>query len=296
MKKELLCSAFALTLLTAGCNNEDTAAPPSSRDIEIVTKVGTLTRATDEAFETGDRISIYAYETGNPAEMVVAGVANTLQEDGTWTPATPMKWKDDATAHDFIGVYPEKDDISNFTNESITLGDNMEANDLLIATATGRKAAGGAVPLTFDHVMSRVTVNLTFNDNMGTAPTIDKVVLRCRLTGSVNYSDKTAEAEASGATANMTMTQFASGTFRAVTLPQTLAAGEDMIVLTIAGHEYSFAHTAALALEPGKNRNINLTVNGTAPEDLTVSLGGITINDWGNSQTLEGGEAQPTAN
>lgn len=294
MKKELLCSAFALTLLTAGCNNEDTAAPPSSRDIEIVTKVGTLIRATDTAFETDDRISIYAYETGNPTQMVVAGVANTLQPDGTWTPATPMKWKDDATSHDFIGVYPEKDNISSFTDEPITLGDNMAANDLLIATATGRKAAGGAVPLTFDHVMSRVSVNLTFNENMGTAPTVDKVVLRCRLTGSVNYSDKTAEA--SGATANMTMTQVASGTFRAVTLPQTLAAGEDMIVLTIAGHNYSFAHTAALALEPGKNRNINLTVNGTAPEDLTVSLGGITINDWGNSQSLEGGEAQPTAN
>lgn len=294
MKKELLCSAFALTLLTAGCNSEDTAAPPSSRDIEIVTKVGTLIRATDTAFETDDRISIYAYKTGNPTQMVVAGVANTLQPDGTWTPATPMKWKDDATSHDFIGVYPEKDNISSFTDEPITLGDNMAANDLLIATATGRKAAGGAVPLTFDHVMSRVSVNLTFNENMGTAPTVDKVVLRCRLTGSVNYSDKTAEA--SGATANMTMTQVASGTFRAVTLPQTLAAGEDMIVLTIAGHNYSFAHTDALALEPGKNRNINLTVNGTAPEDLTVSLGGITINDWGNSETLEGGEAQPTAN
>lgn len=133
--------------------------------------------------------------------------------------------------------------------------------------------------------MSRVTVNLTFNENMGTAPTVDKVVLRCRLTGSVNYSDKTAEA--SSATANMTMTPVASGTFRAVTLPQTLAAGEDMIVLTIAGHNYSFAHTDALALEPGKNRTINLTVNGTAP-DLTVSLGNITINDWGNSETLEG--------
>lgn len=294
MKKELLCFAFALTLLTAGCNNEDTAAPPSSRDIEIVTKVGTLTRATDEAFETGDRISIYAYETDNPAEMVVSGVANTLQQDGTWTPATPMKWKDDATSHDFIGVYPEKGDIGNFTDESITLGDNMRANDLLIATATGRKAAGGAVPLTFDHVMSRVTVNLTFNENMGTAPTIEKVVLRCCLKGSVNYSDKTAQA--SGTPADMAMTQFASGTFRAVALPQTLAAQEPMIIITIAGREYSFAHTAALALEPGKNRTINLTVNGTAPEDLTVSLGGITINDWGNSQTLEGGEAQPTAN
>lgn len=294
MKKELICSAFALTLLTAGCNNEDTVAPPSSRDIEIVTKVGTLTRATDEAFETGDRISIYAYETGKPAEMVVSGVANTLQPDGTWTPATSMKWKDDATAHDFIGVYPENSTIVDFSNAPITLGDNMAANDLLIATATGRKAADGAVPLTFDHVMSRVTVNLTFNENMGTAPTVDKVVLRCRLTGSVNYSDKTAEA--SGATANMTMTPVASGTFRAVTLPQTLAAQEPMIIITIAGRDYSFAHTDALALEPGKNRNINLTVSGTAPEDLTVSLGGITINDWGNSETLEGGEAQPTAN
>lgn len=294
MRKELICSAFALTLLTAGCNSEDTAAPPSSRDIEIVTKVGTLIRATDTAFETDDRISIYAYETDAPAEMVVAGVANTLQPDGTWTPATPMKWKDDATAHDFIGVYPEKGDISTFTGEPITLGDDAAANDLLIATATGRKAAGGAVPLTFDHVMSRVTVNLTFNENMGTAPTVDKVVLRCRLTGSVNYSAKTVQA--SGTTADMAMTPVASGTFRAVALPQTLAATEPMIIITIAGRHYNFAHTDALTLEPGKNRNINLTVNGTAPEDLTVSLGSITINDWGNSQTFEGGEAKPTAN
>lgn len=293
MKKELICSAFALSLLTAGCNNEETAAPPSSRDIEIVTKVGTLTRATDEAFEAGDRIFIYAYETGKPAEMIVAGVTNTLQQDGTWTPATSMKWKDDATSHDFIGVYPEKGNIGDFTNEPITLGNNMAANDLLIATATGRKAAGGAVPLMFDHVMSRVSVNLTFNENMGTAPTIEKAVLRCCLTGSVNYSDKTAQA--SGTPTDMTMTQVASGTFRAVTLPQTLAAGKDMIILTIAGRDYSFAHTAALELEPGKSRTINLTVSGTAP-DLIVSLGSITINDWGNSQPLEGGEAKPTAN
>lgn len=290
MKKELICSAFALTLLTAGCNNEDTAAPPSSQDIEIVAKVGTLTRATDTAFKTGDRISIYAYETNDPGQMIIGGVTNTLRPDGTWTPSMPMKWKDDVTAHDFIGVYPEKDDISNFTGEPITLGNNMAANDLLIATATGRKAADGAVPLTFHHVMSRVSVNLTFREYVGIPPTIDKIVLRCRLTGSVNYSAKTAEA--SGAIAYMVMTPVSSGTRRAVTLPQTLTAAEPMIILTIDGRDYSFAHTAALALEPGKNRNINLTVSGTAP-DLTISVGSITVNDWGNNQTLDGGEAQP---
>lgn len=289
MKTKFLYSVLALAGLWTGCSKEE-EAPPSSRDIEITTRIGTLTRATDRAFETGDRISVYAYESGDATRMVVGGVANTLQADGSWTAATPMKWKDDATAHDFIGVYPENGSLTSFTSQAVTLGDDLHANDLLIATATGRRAAGGAVPLTFDHVMSRVAVCLTFNENLGTAPTVDRVVLRCRLSATVDYTAKTVTA--SGAVGEMAMTPAAAThTYTAVTCPQTLAAGEAMVVITIAGKDYTFAHTAALALEAGKHRNINLTVNGTAPEDLSLSLGSITINDWGNSETIEGGEA-----
>lgn len=290
MKRKLIYPALALAAaLWTGCSKEE-AAPPSSRDIEITAQIGTLTRATDRAFDAGDRISVYAYESGDDTRMVVGGVANTLQADGSWTAAAPMKWKDDATAHDFVAVYPENGSLTGFASQTLTLGDDLRANDLLIATATGRRAANGAVPLTFDHVMSRVAVHLTFSDNSAPAPVVDEVVLCCRLSATIDYAAKTVTA--AGPAATMTMTPAATAhSYTAVTCPQTLPAGEAMIVVSISGKDYTFVHTAALVLEAGRHRDINLTVNGTAPEDLTLSLGSITVNDWGNSATIEGGEA-----
>lgn len=289
MKRKLIYPAFALTVLAAGCNNGEDAAPPYSRAIEITTDIGTLTRATDQAFETGDCITVYAYESGDVSQMVVRGVTNTLQSDGSWTAATPMKWKDDATDHDFLGIYPVKGSIADFTATPVTLGDDAAANDLLIATATGRRAAGGPVPLTFNHVMSRVSVQLTFSENLGTAPTVEKVVLKSRKTGSVNYLS--GAVTSSDVVGDMAMTLSGTNAYRAVTLPQTLTAGEAMIVITIGNRDYTFAYTADIPLEAGRHRTISLTVNGTAPENLSVTLGNITINDWGDSETIEGGEA-----
>lgn len=290
MKRKLIYPVLALAAaLWTGCSKEE-AAPPSSRDIEITAQIGTLTRATDRAFDAGDRISVYACESGDDTRMVVGGVANTLQADGSWTAAAPMKWKDDATAHDFVAVYPENGNLTGFASQPLTLGDDLRTNDLLIATATGRRAADGAVPLTFDHVMSRVAVHLTFSDNSATPPVVDKVVLCCRLSATVDYAARTVTAAGPAATMTMTPAAATAHSYTAVTCPQTLAADEAMIVVSIAGKDYTFIHTAALVLEAGRHRDINLTVNGT-PEDFTLSLGSITVNDWANSATIEGGEA-----
>lgn len=282
-KTTLLLFSFFVLAVVSACSNKDNAGPVD-RQISIAPNIGTLTRVTGNQFDAGDEIRVYAYEAGDFSRKVVDGVINRKETTGLWTAALAMLWKDDVTVHDFVAVYPATTLLAAQQPEAITLTDNAVANDLLVANTKSRKLEGGAVPLTFRHVMTRVVVNLAFGINWGGRPVIDKVVLKSSKTGTLDFLTSTAQA--TGAATDEMVMEKSGDSYVAVTLPQTLAANTDMVVITIDGRDFTFRHTADLPLEPFKSRVINLKMN-----DNAIILGDITIEDWGNSDTIEGGMA-----
>lgn len=277
MRTKIAIVALVAAALTA-CNKGD--APQISEYITVNASVGELaTRATAIAFEVGDAVSVYAW-TGSAATVGTPLVVNNSVNTKTasaWTAAPQMLWKDLSTAHYFLGVYPQKA-ITNFTADPYTT-----PTDVLVATVlgAGRKAADGIVPMTFDHIMAKVVVNLTFRNQWATTPTVTNVKTSAKAASTVDYLTKTATATGSATDFLLTATT-ANTAYSAIIVPQDI----DKIVITIDGKEYIYTHPSAIALAKGTIQSINLIVGREA-----IELGSVSINDWTTGTPITGGEA-----
>lgn len=285
MKKITLTALAAISLLSS-CNKEGENTPPSEF-ISISTSIGTLTpmpakaetRATSTAFVSGDAISVYAYESGDVAKLVVDNSINTY--DGTvWTAVPLMKWKDMSSAHDFVSTFPTRA-ITDFSAEAVTLTDNIVTNDVLVATTANRTASLGAVPLIFDHIMGKVVVSLTFRNEFDGTPTVTDINTSAKQGATVDFLTKTATATGTATDVIFTATTV-NTVYEAVIVPQTI----NVINIVIAGSTYTYTHPSDITIENGKIQTISLIVGRER-----IELGSISINDWGTGDPIEDGEA-----
>lgn len=281
MKTKAIMALLVATTVMMSCNKSD--EPTVSEFIDISTTIGSLstksTRATSTAFETGDKISVYAYESGDVSKLVETNSINTLNGDA-WTASPAMRWKDLTSSHDFVAIYPTHA-VTSFTAENVVLTDNLATNDLLVATTTARTASQGVVPLVFDHVMSKVVLSLTFRNEFDGTPTVSAVTTPAQKEATVNFLTKTATATGTAATAAFTATT-ANTTYAAVFAPQSIRT----IDIVINGSTYTYTHPSDIVLVGGKVVTIPLIVGRTK-----IEVGSVTINDWGTGAEITGGEA-----
>lgn len=277
--KFLTMVAIAATITFTSCNKEDGSSAEVSKYITIDAGVGALTRTPSTDFENNDQISVYSWTGSNSAVQTPLVVDNSINTyDGTkWTAVPQMLWKDNATAHYFLSVYPTKA-ITNFTADSYAT-----TPDLLVATVLGqgRKASDGIVPLAFDHVMAKLVVNLTFRNQFDGTPTVEGVTAEAKPGATVNYVTKIAIADGSATSINLNATT-ANTAFQGILAPQTV----NTIQISINGKSYTYTHSTDFVLVGGKIQTVNLIVG----RDQIV-LGSVTVNDWATGETIEGGEA-----
>jgi hypothetical protein len=227
-----------------------------------------------------------------PDTRVVDGVRNTLGTDGKWTPATQMRWKTVTDAHYFLGVYPAKD-VTNFTADAYTLDPAAyTASDLLIATNfgtgnAGLKASSGTVPLTFDHAMAKLNVNLKFRSQWDATPTVTSVTVTAKKTATVNYLTKAVTATGGASEVDIPAAATAATgyalSFSGLQVPQS---GVTTVTVTIAGKTYVYESATDIPLESGKYTTLGLIVGKDKLE-----LGSISVTDWEAGTTLPDGNA-----
>lgn len=294
MKQLRFIPLAALGLLTAACSSDD-AAPEqaAAKNITIEASIGNMTRATttgnSTVFDTGDGVSIYAWTgsaTAVAADKVVDGVVNSLGADGKWTPATQMLWADMVTPHYFLGIYPART-VSDFTADPYTLDPaDYEASDLLVARQlSGLVATQNPVSLTFDHAMAKLYVNMNFRNQWDAAPEVTSCEATAAKTCTIDYLAKTYAAGTQAAVALVAKdaeTGYARS-FSGIMIPQQ---GFRTVTLTIAGQQYVYTHTEDIPLEAGKYTTLNLIVGRNK-----IEIGEVSINDWTEGTTLNGGQA-----
>ena len=277
---------LALAALVA-CDRLSTLS--GERPIAVQASIGAMTKVTTTGnkavFDTGDAISIFAW-TGSadavPATWVVDGVKNTLGADGTWTPASPMLWRDMVSTHFFLGVFPSRT-VTDFKADPYTLvPDNYAASDLLIATnLTGLKASDKPVELSFDHALARLDVNLSFRNQWETTPTVTAVAATAKKTATVDYLSKTLTA--TGTAAEVALKAASNVAWSGLQVPQE---GLRTITVKIDGKDYVYTHTADIPLAGGKYTTVNLILG----RDKIELSSEITINDWTSQGDAIGGD------
>jgi len=281
IQKNLVFTIIALLMLDCSKGDDESLL---SNAITIDASVKSLTRGASESFNDEDVVRVYAWTGDNSVISNTSDKNYTYSSSSsTWYSEDPLTWADLTTDYYFMGVYPARD-ITDFTTDSYTLDvSDQESADLLIATNVGGCKGSKETPISliFNHVMAKLTINLSYKSEFLDTPTVNSVELSAGKTGTINYLNKTVtltgESEVISIPAVKANTKYAS-----VMIPQTIGD----IVIKIDDKSYTYSPDTAIELKSGKHYILNLTVGQDGEVKLNFS-----INEWetedGNGEALE---------
>ena len=255
MKKIYLLTFAAL--LAFGCNKIETPEAVDDGAMRFNVEYP-ATKATETAFEAGDKIGVYITEyDGNRASALQLGGNyknnNPVVFDGTKWTADPMIYWGEGK-YDVYAYYPfclpESVDEMPFSvaldQRAAETSDALsayEASDFLYAVKKGVTSEGGEVRLPFKHKMSKLTVNIIKGED----------------------SVKT-----------ITAKKIDAGTHTAIIVPQMLVNKKPLVEIIF--RNVSYLVESKFNFKSGIHHVLNITLNNN-PDKVNIEIGG-EIEGW----------------
>lgn len=323
LNKKYLRSASVLLLASCfvvGCQDEEVlnggngAREPLNLQAEINQQY--VTRVNDNGFADGDHIGVFVtnYSNGEATALKVTdnhadNVRFTYDHaSGTWTGATQLYWKDKVTPIDAYGYYPFDEDLSSVTAYPFTVqrnqrdqvqGETMygyEASDFLWAKTEGVVPTAAAVSLRHKHIMAGIQVNLVEGTGFleGEWAEAEKQVLveSTRLGSTISLQSGTVTVDAFSAVSTI-IPQGSGNGYRAIVVPQTVAAGSTLFSITIDGQTHKFTRSGAMVYHPSKLHKFTIEVNYSLPTgDYQFNLLDEAVVAWENDAESHNGAAR----
>lgn len=272
----------------ANWQNDPTAVRVSASVGGVFTRSNptATTEADQKKFNENDTITI-STEGQTPV--------NYILKDGSWGPETPgqfLKWSSEPMT--FTGHYPKGS--GDFIVPTDQNGDTKIAlADYMTATSNYDKIpADRKVNFTFSRQMARVVINIVgFNDEFSDIAYVPEIKVTSKEKISADGTEVTATSDI---TPYLQSGEGKKGSnYYALVAPNT-ATGYDFIKLKVKYGEgdndtKSLVVKNPVALEKGKSYEYNLTIGKNE-----VSIGTVSVEDWGSTGTISGGEAMGTLN
>lgn len=307
-KNSLLLAGIALL---SGCAYDEFGDPNLNTDGEMkINLSGEITqeyntRANDNGFANGDVMGVYIvdYEANNPGTLLSKGnradnVQLTFNADANkWTPAYDIYWKDKHTRVDIYGYYPigSPSDVNTYSfsvktdqskgAEGGTMG-NYEASDFLWGKLESVEPTTRVLSLPLGHRMANARVTLT--EGSGFEPDewaeLDKQVLVTNTIQDASIDLSTGMVTPSGdISSNSIIPSLNGDEWRAIVVPQTVAAGTQMFSISIDGTPYKFSKNEAFEYVAGKMNNFTIRVDKRVEiGDYKLTLVSESITPWEN--------------
>lgn len=279
-------SLIAVTLMLMSCSEDEligNSGIETAFPMELDAEYPVLTRATDAGFADGDRIGIFVADySADVPESLSNGMLRadnqpfTYDEaNGKWTSDKTLYWKNQHTAVDVVGYYPYAESIDNpvvytfgidtrqeRTATTTRLG-GYEASDLLWAKCVKALPDDGTIKLTFRHLMAGMTITLEMGDGFDEKEwaTLSKNVLVNHAATStiVNLETGYVEPEGQGDASIFTLPYGAD--HRAVVIPKTYNAGNDILTISVGDQNYKLRKEEMVALQSGKMHKFAIKVD-----------------------------------
>ena len=289
MKKLFILMAAVAAMVSCSDNVENVPTTPETDRLPINIST-TLTRATDSAFEAGDKVGIFV--VNEPNALATSG--NHVDNMGftyttTWTPDTPIYWLDQTTKADFYCYYPYAEAANTAAHAFATKADqsslaNYKASEFLWGKTTGVAPTEEAVNITTNHTFSNALVILKPGDGF-TEESLAAATKSVKICGV--KTNATIDLAAGVATANGNATEVTphleNGQYRALIVPQTTAEGA-LIVVTVDGVDYTL--TRSMTFKANKQHKFTVTLNKVS-NGVNVGIGG-----WETDEEDYGGDAE----
>ncbi len=311
MRKHTYYSILAALPLLAACSLSDPMIETdgidyASRPISLGGEINQVyqTRANDGGFADKDQIGVYIVDyNGSEAGTLRSGgnradnVKHTFDEASyKWNAARDIYWKDKDTHVDIYGYYPYSsvDEVSAFSFEvskdQSTDAQNgklggYESSDFLWGKVENVAPTDRVIKIAFTHRLAGVRVSLLEGTGFagGEWAAAEKQVLITGTRREAVIDLATGIVTPEGEVSTTGIIPFAKdGDYRAVVIPQDIAAGTDLISITVAGIAYKFNKAEALTFIAGKQHNFTITVNKRGEGDFEFTLSGESITAWEN--------------
>ena len=289
MKKLFTVLAAIAAFVSCSKNTEEVVETPMSDKLPINIST-TLTRATDSAYEAGDKVGIFV--VNEPNTLVASG--NHVDNMGftystTWTPDTPIYWLDKSTKADFYCYYPYAENVSTTAHTFATKANQSQLADYKASEFLWGKTAGiapteEAVNITTNHTFSNMVVILKPGDGFtdATLAAATKSVKICGVKTNASINLTTGVATAVGNATEVTP-YLENGQYRALIVPQTTAEGA-LVVITVDGVDYTLSR--AMTFKANKQHKFTVTINKVS-NGVNVGIGG-----WETDEEDYGGDAE----
>lgn len=300
--------ALAALLALAACSDDITDNGGSDNRIQLAGDIEQMavTRVNDSGFADGDVMGVYVvdYEGVTPGTLKANGnrannVRHTFDEaSGRWTPTYDIYWKDNHTHIDLYGYYPYNDamdDIGNYGFEvrrdqsQASSGGDMggyEASDFLWGKVPDVAPTASVIRLPLSHRMATARVTLTQGSGFGDGEwdTTEKSVLLPNLVRKATIDMATGTVTANGGVeATATMPSHVADQWRAIVVPQTVAAGTTLFTITVGGQPFKFARNDDFAYTAGMMSNFTIRVDKHLPDGpYSLTLVSMSITPWEN--------------
>lgn len=291
--------AIILAIFTA-CeeigDNVDSSQPVHPvEQIPINLSVGMGTKITDTYFEQDDAVGVYVvnYVNGVPGELSISNnhYNNVKYIYGaSWIPEVEMFWKDKTTKADIYCYYPygTPGSVNAYpfaVKQDQSILSNYKKSDFVWGKVSGVDPTPDMIQLNTNHVMSNMVVYVEPGDGFTAetlaAANVSVSVRNVKTNATVNLSDGIVTATGSAAE----VTPYNEGAYyRAVIVPQTVADGSALIVVTIDGAEYALKK--GFTFVGGKQHKFTVTVNKTG-SGINIGVGGWETDDEDNGGFAE---------
>ncbi|MDY4653224.1 MAG: fimbrillin family protein, partial [Prevotella sp.] len=301
----VLAATVAACTDSIGSFGDDSTA--DRKRIELTSDIEQLaaTRVNDNGFVDGDEMGVYIvdYNGSVPGILSTSGnrgdnMRHTFDEaNNKWTSAYDVFWKDKHTHIDVYGYYPfgnpESIEEYAFTvqrdqskpTEGGTMG-GYEASDFLWGKAEDVAPTTSVVRLSMYHRMANARVTLVegsgFDDGEWAATEKQVTVANVVREASINLADGTVTKNG-GVEKKATIPARVGDEWRAIVVPQTVAATATLFSITIDGIPYKFSKNEAFTYLAGKMSNFAIRVdkkNESGKYSLTIVSESITA--WEN--------------
>lgn len=310
MKKVFCFIVTATLLMVQGCVTDDLEFAPSpsidaQQKVQIMGEIDQhdATRVDDSGFCAGDGVGIYLvnYDGDTPGVVQLEdnqadNVKFTFQEDGTWLSEYDVFYKDDDTKVDFYGYYPYADPTSidaypfEVAKDQTTPAEHgqmaaYEASDFLWAKTENITPTASRVALKFQHKMSSARVRFVQGEGWADAAEFEAVKKEVLVTSTIRKSVidlTTGEVTPTGEPPlDGIIPSQDKGEFRAIVVPQRVAAGDNVLVITIDGRPRHYVREVDTEYLAGKITTFDLSVKKVAETgNYEVELIGVSITPW----------------
>lgn len=292
MRKTITLIAALAAL--AACQKSAPVQPVEDQPMLVNLSMGLETKVSDTSFDEGDKVAVYMvnYVDGTPGALLTEGNHYDCQAytlGSVWSGET-MYWLDKTTKADFYAFHPYAVPADVNAHHFQTAADQSglaayKASDFVWGKTEGIAPTKETVSINTNHILSNVKIIVKPGDGF-TAETLAAADLKVRVNdvlteAVIDLAD--GSVTATGAAADVT--PYDEGEYyRAVIVPQTVADGSELIVLTVNGVDYALKK--GFTFRQGVKHKFTVTVNKTG-NGINIGVG-----DWEEDEEDNGGSAE----